>query len=138
MLKEASTSFFSSDFYLKPQHASGLNVQGLFELPGASASGAFSRPKPQARPHTSTGIIDATQQAVCKLCPVCHNSKNAAMNDQEARLLEVEAGTAALVYRGVTFGTQGQPVEYLVSVNHPQRVVFKLADSPVNTVHSSH
>jgi len=53
-------------------------------------------------------------------------------------LLEVEAGTAALVYRGVTFGTQGQPVEYLVSVNHPQRVVFKLADSPVNTVHSSH
>lgn len=60
------------------------------------------------------------------------------MNDQEARLLEVEAGTAALVYRGVIFDTQDQPVEYLVSVNHPQRVRFKLADSPVNTVHSSH
>jgi GntR family transcriptional regulator len=57
----------------------------------------------------------------------------ATMNDQEARLLEVAPGTAALVYRGVIFDTQGQPVEYLVSVNHPQRVVFKLADSRVNS-----
>lgn len=59
------------------------------------------------------------------------------MNDQEARLLEVGPGTAALVYRGVIFDTQGQPVEYLVSINHPQRVVFKLADSRVHSVHSS-
>ncbi len=62
----------------------------------------------------------------------------ATMNDQEARLLEVELGTAALVYRGVIFDTLGQPVEYLVSINHPQRVVFKLADSRVNSFHSSH
>ncbi|MBV1812407.1 GntR family transcriptional regulator [Pseudomonas viridiflava] len=60
----------------------------------------------------------------------------ATMNDQEARLLEVEPGTAALVYRGVIFDTQGQPVEYLVSVNHPQRVVFKLADSRINGFHA--
>ncbi|WP_411380060.1 GntR family transcriptional regulator [Pseudomonas sp. MPB26] len=57
----------------------------------------------------------------------------ATMNDQEARLLDVEPGTAALVYRGVIFDRQGQPVEYLVSVNHPQRVVFKLADSRVSS-----
>ncbi|MDQ0654196.1 GntR family transcriptional regulator [Pseudomonas cedrina] len=57
----------------------------------------------------------------------------ATMNDQEARLLDVEPGTAALVYRGVIFDRQGQPVEYLVSVNHPQRVVFKLADSRVGS-----
>src|SRR5450830_438793 len=61
----------------------------------------------------------------------------ATMNDQEARLLEVEPGTPALVYRGVIFDTQGQPVEYLVSINHPQRVVFKLADSRVGSFHSS-
>jgi GntR family transcriptional regulator len=60
----------------------------------------------------------------------------ATMNDQEARLLDVEAGTAALVYRGVIFDCQGQPVEYLVSINHPQRVVFKLADSRVNSLHT--
>lgn len=62
----------------------------------------------------------------------------ATMNDQEARLLDVEPGTAALVYRGVIFDRQGQPVEYLVSINHPQRVVFKLADSRVNSVHDDH
>lgn len=56
----------------------------------------------------------------------------AAMNEQETRLLEVEPGTAALVYRGVIFDTAGVPVEYLVSINHPQRVVFKVADSRVN------
>ncbi|RBH59004.1 MULTISPECIES: GntR family transcriptional regulator [Pseudomonas] len=61
----------------------------------------------------------------------------ATMNDQEARLLEVDPGTPALVYRGVIFDTQGQPVEYLVSINHPQRVVFKLADSRVGSFHSS-
>ena len=49
-----------------------------------------------------------------------------------------EPGTAALVYRGVIFDRQGQPVEYLVSINHPQRVVFKLADSRVNSLHSDH
>ncbi|WP_263264163.1 GntR family transcriptional regulator [Pseudomonas sp. RIT-PI-S] len=55
----------------------------------------------------------------------------ATMSDQEARLLEVAPGTAALVYRGVIFDARKQPVEYLVSINHPQRVVFKLADSRV-------
>ncbi len=58
------------------------------------------------------------------------------MNDQEARLLEVAAGTAALVYRGVIFDSQGKPLEYLVSINHPQRVVFKLENSRVDAFNS--
>lgn len=58
------------------------------------------------------------------------------MNDQEVGLLDVQRGTAALVYRGVIFDTRGMPVEYLVSINHPQRVVFKLADSRVNSLES--
>lgn len=59
------------------------------------------------------------------------------INDQEARLLEVEPGTAALVYRGVIYDTQGQPLEYLVSINHPQRVVFKLENSRVNAFNAA-
>jgi GntR family transcriptional regulator len=48
------------------------------------------------------------------------------MTDDESRLLDAPAGTVALVYKGLIFDRQGRPVEYLVSVNHPQHVVFKL------------
>lgn len=49
------------------------------------------------------------------------------MNDEEQALLQTEAGTPALTYRGVIFDRHNRPNEYLVSVNHPQRVAFKIA-----------
>lgn len=50
----------------------------------------------------------------------------APMTLDEAQLLDVEPGSPAMVYKGVIFDIAGRPIEYLVSVNHPQRVVFKL------------
>ena len=50
----------------------------------------------------------------------------APMTQDEARLLGVEPGTPALVYKGVIFDVNQRAIEYLVSVNHPQRVVFRL------------
>ncbi|GAA3891261.1 GntR family transcriptional regulator [Gibbsiella dentisursi] len=53
----------------------------------------------------------------------------AAMTEDEQQLLEAPAGSAALVYRGVIFDAGQQPLEYLVSVNHPDRVSFKIGYS---------
>lgn len=48
------------------------------------------------------------------------------MSEEEHSLLEVMPDSPALVYRGVISDGQGVPVEYLVSVNHPARVAFKI------------
>lgn len=53
----------------------------------------------------------------------------AQMTQEESQLLGTGAGSPALVYKGVIFDRDGRPVEYLVSVNHPQRVVFKLSNA---------
>jgi GntR family transcriptional regulator len=44
----------------------------------------------------------------------------------EAELLEIEADAPVLLLRSVVADTTGRPVEYLVSVNHPDRVAFRV------------
>ncbi len=51
------------------------------------------------------------------------------MNEEEQLLLCAKPECPALVYRGVIYDGARQPVEYLVSVNHPQRVAFKISGS---------
>jgi GntR family transcriptional regulator len=43
----------------------------------------------------------------------------------EAELLGLRPDTPAMIFRSVVRDRQGRPIEYLTSVNHPQRVVFK-------------
>lgn len=50
----------------------------------------------------------------------------AAMSEEEHQLLQAKPESPALVYRGVIYDSQHQPIEYLVSVNHPQRVAFRI------------
>ncbi|MBW0448288.1 GntR family transcriptional regulator [bacterium M00.F.Ca.ET.228.01.1.1] len=54
----------------------------------------------------------------------------------ESELLNLPAASSALLYRAIIYDSSGLPVEYLVSVNHPQRVVFKASTSveQVNSV----
>lgn len=54
------------------------------------------------------------------------------MTDEEAGLLGLEPGSPGLVYRGVIHDTEGRPVEYLVSINHPKRVSFKVTNGRVS------
>lgn len=42
----------------------------------------------------------------------------------EAELLGLAADAPAMVHRAVVLDQQGRPIEYVTSVNHPQRVVF--------------
>ncbi|WJY15539.1 UTRA domain-containing protein [Pectobacteriaceae bacterium CE90] len=51
------------------------------------------------------------------------------MNEEAQLLLCAKPECPALVYRGVIYDGARQPVEYLVSVNHPQRVAFKISGS---------
>ncbi len=46
---------------------------------------------------------------------------------QEAQLLGLRPDSPALIFRSVANDENDQPVEYLTSVNHPQRVVFETA-----------
>ena len=48
----------------------------------------------------------------------------------EAALLELEAGSPVLLLRAVVTDTSGRPIEYLVSVNHPDRVAFRITGGP--------
>ncbi|WP_313685448.1 GntR family transcriptional regulator [Pantoea sp.] len=50
----------------------------------------------------------------------------AAMSEEDYLLLQAKPESPALVYRGVIYDSQRQPIEYLVSVNHPQRVAFRI------------
>lgn len=52
--------------------------------------------------------------------------------DQEAQLLGVKPGTPTLIYRAVAFDQKGRPIEYVTSVNHPQRVVFKTTHGEIS------
>ncbi|KEA52251.1 GntR family transcriptional regulator [Mangrovibacter sp. MFB070] len=48
------------------------------------------------------------------------------MNEEEHTLLQVPPDSPSLVYRGTISDGLGIPLEYLVSVNHPERVVFNV------------
>lgn len=43
----------------------------------------------------------------------------------EAELLGLPTDSPAMIHRAVVFDQQERPIEYVTSVNHPQRVVFK-------------
>ena len=45
---------------------------------------------------------------------------------EEAGLLELQADTPVLLLRAVVSDASGRPIEYLVSVNHPERVSFRV------------
>lgn len=45
---------------------------------------------------------------------------------EEARLLELDEGHAVLYMKSTIFDEQGRPIEYLKSINHPDRVIFRL------------
>jgi GntR family transcriptional regulator len=47
---------------------------------------------------------------------------------EDAALLGLEPGAPVIEYRSVVFDTAGQPVEHVVSLNHPQMVVFTTED----------
>lgn len=53
----------------------------------------------------------------------------AAMSEEEHQLLQAKPESPALIYRGVIYDGDRRPVEYLVSVNHPQRVAFRISGS---------
>ncbi|CPR15568.1 GntR family transcriptional regulator [Brenneria goodwinii] len=53
------------------------------------------------------------------------------MSEEEQALLNAPPDSPALVYRGVISDRLNQPVEYLVSVNHPQRVTFRISHNAV-------
>ncbi|MDX5629399.1 MULTISPECIES: GntR family transcriptional regulator [unclassified Brenneria] len=53
------------------------------------------------------------------------------MNEEEQALLGAPPDSPALIYRGVISDRMSQPVEYLVSVNHPQRVTFRISHNVV-------
>lgn len=44
---------------------------------------------------------------------------------EEAAALELKSGDPVLLLRSVVFDGNDQPIEYLVSVNHPERVIFQ-------------
>ena len=48
----------------------------------------------------------------------------------EADLLELKYGGPIMLMRTVISDVNGQPVEYLISVNHPNRVVFRSVSTP--------
>jgi GntR family transcriptional regulator len=52
----------------------------------------------------------------------------APMTQEEAQLLGATSGAPAMIYKGVIFDRDNRPVEYLVSVNHAQRVIFKFSN----------
>jgi GntR family transcriptional regulator len=49
---------------------------------------------------------------------------------EECLQLGLAPGAATLVYKGIAFDADGRAIELMVSVNHPQRVVFKIANAP--------
>jgi GntR family transcriptional regulator len=49
----------------------------------------------------------------------------AKVTHREAELLGMNKKDVALVYRTLVFDKEQRPMEYLVSVNHPQQVIFK-------------
>ncbi|WP_018150940.1 GntR family transcriptional regulator [Leeia oryzae] len=53
------------------------------------------------------------------------------LTDEESELLKLPSGSPALAYKGVILDTKRRPVEYLVSLNHPQRVSFKLSNPDI-------
>lgn len=48
------------------------------------------------------------------------------MNDEELSLLQAPPDSPALIYKGVISDSAGVPLEYLVSVNHPDKVAFRI------------
>ncbi|WP_028536891.1 GntR family transcriptional regulator [Paludibacterium yongneupense] len=65
-----------------------------------------------------------------RLTPGCDEGtlQSVELSSEDAALLELPPGASALAYRGVVFDSTGIPLEYVVSVNHPQRVVFTLSN----------
>ena len=51
----------------------------------------------------------------------------AACTDMEAKLLDLKPGAPALLLRLLMSDAKGRPIEYMTSLNHPQRVAFKTA-----------
>jgi GntR family transcriptional regulator len=47
-----------------------------------------------------------------------------AIGEEDAEQLGLRAGTNVLSYRLDVFDRDGRPIEYMISVNHPQRVTF--------------
>jgi GntR family transcriptional regulator len=45
--------------------------------------------------------------------------------EEEAEFLDLQTGDPVLFMRSVVYDTEERPVEYLKSINHPQRVVFR-------------
>jgi GntR family transcriptional regulator len=61
------------------------------------------------------GIQVGGRQGVISVAPI---------GAQDAALLGLEPDTAALLYRSIVSDRQGKPIEHMISVNHPQRVMF--------------
>ncbi len=55
------------------------------------------------------------------------------MTEEELALLQAPSDSPALIYKGVISDESAVPVEYLVSVNHPDKVAFRIRQ-PVHDV----
>ena len=44
---------------------------------------------------------------------------------QDAALLGLEPDASVLLYRSIVSDRHGKPIEHMISVNHPQRVMFQ-------------
>lgn len=62
------------------------------------------------------GIKVGTAESVLSVAPT---------TAYEAELLGLAPDAPAMVHRAVVLDQQGRPIEYVTSVNHPQRVVFR-------------
>ncbi|MBN8875759.1 MAG: GntR family transcriptional regulator [Rhodospirillales bacterium] len=84
-------------------------------VPGLTASDLVENASLYALLADRFGIRTRTRRGEIEAAPI---------DREDAALLGLPPGTNVLLYRSVIFDDQGQPVEYMISVNHPRRVVF--------------
>jgi GntR family transcriptional regulator len=85
-------------------------------VPGLAADDLFGTQSLYALLATRYGIEMGSGQGTISV---------SAATAQESELLDLRSDSPALIFRAVANDRQHRPVEYLTSVNHPQRVVFE-------------
>jgi GntR family transcriptional regulator len=91
--------------YLPAERVPGLAAADLLE--NASLYGILKE---------RFGIQAGDRRGVISVAPI---------GARDASLLELEPEASALLYRSIVSDRQGKPIEHMISVNHPQRVMFQ-------------
>ena len=101
-----------------------------YRVPGLVAADVFAAPSLYALLRERFGMTFATSDFHVSV---------ASAPDTEAELLGLSPGIGALVMRSTVYDRDGQPAEFLISWNHPDRVAFEsLRDDtgPVKSVYT--